>query len=38
MNKIIRNTFVAFAAILGLTLASCTDKYEYQAATASGRV
>ena len=37
MNKIIRNTFVAFAAILGLTLASCTDKYEYQAATASGQ-
>ena len=37
MNKIIRNTFVAFAAILGLTLASCTDKYEYQAASASGQ-
>ena len=37
MNKTIRNTFVAFAAIMGLTLASCTDKYNYQAASASGQ-
>ncbi len=37
MNKTIRNTFVAFAAIMGLTLASCTDKYKYQAASASGQ-
>lgn len=37
MNKTIKNTFIALAAILGLTLTACTDKYEYQAATASGQ-
>lgn len=37
MNKIFKSALIAIVATLGLTMTSCTDKYEYDAATATGQ-
>ena len=36
MNKIFKSAFVALVALIGLTMTSCVNKYDYDAATASG--
>lgn len=36
MNKIFKNALVAFVAIMGLTMTSCVNKYEYSGATDEG--
>ena len=36
MNKIFKSAFVALVALIGLTMTSCVNKYDYDADTASG--
>lgn len=36
MNKIFKSALVALVAVMGLTLASCVNEYEYDAATSEG--
>lgn len=36
MNKILKSTFVALIATMGLTMTSCVNEYDYDAASATG--